>query len=161
MLEHFIFCPLCGGRLVVVDNTPVCERCGYHFYQHPAITASVIIYRKPHILLAKRKIDPHKGKWDIPGGFLNFMEHPVDAAKREVFEETGLIVENLRYHSMDLRWYTHIYPPRSILSIVFWTDTFSGVLRESDEAGDFQWFDTIPSVGFKVDKFALKKFLGR
>ena len=41
------------------------------------------------VLLLKRAIDPYRGYWDIPGGFCDGPELPVDAAVREVFEETG------------------------------------------------------------------------
>lgn len=43
-------------------------------------------------MLIKRATEPYQGDWDIPGGFIDFGEHPEEAAKREVYEETGLRV---------------------------------------------------------------------
>jgi 8-oxo-dGTP diphosphatase len=43
------------------------------------------------VLLVKRAFEPFKDHWDIPGGFCDGPELPIDAAIREVFEETGLV----------------------------------------------------------------------
>ena len=45
------------------------------------------------VLLGQRKADPGRGLWDIPGGFLDEGEDPVEGLKREFVEETGLSVE--------------------------------------------------------------------
>jgi 8-oxo-dGTP diphosphatase len=62
-------------------------------YPRPAVTADialVTIEATPRVLLIKRKNDPFAGKWALPGGFVDEMERLVDAAKRELREETGL-----------------------------------------------------------------------
>ena len=51
--------------------------------------------RAGRLLLVRRAIDPWQGCWDIPGGFCDGREHPVDTVVREVHEETGLRVEVL------------------------------------------------------------------
>ena len=45
------------------------------------------------ILLTRRRWKPYAGMWDLPGGFLGEDEHPLDALRRELLEETGLVVE--------------------------------------------------------------------
>lgn len=52
-----------------------------------------LIHREGAILLIKRRFDPNKGRWSLPGGLLEIGEDPEEAAKREVTEELGLSVE--------------------------------------------------------------------
>ena len=50
-----------------------------------------------HLLLIQRKYDPYKGMWALPGGFIEMAETFLQAAKRELKEETGLICHNLSF----------------------------------------------------------------
>ncbi len=47
------------------------------------------------MLLARRKFEPQAGKWDLPGGFLEEDEEPLDGLRRELREETGVEIEPL------------------------------------------------------------------
>ncbi len=62
-------------------------------YPRPAVTVDIVIVTrdpKPRVLLIRRGQEPFKGSWAIPGGFVE-MDEPLDtAAKRELFEETGV-----------------------------------------------------------------------
>lgn len=55
------------------------------------------IHKEGKVLLIKRRFEPNKGKWSLPGGLLEIGEDPEEAAKREVREEVGLevVVEGL------------------------------------------------------------------
>ncbi|MCP3939607.1 MAG: NUDIX domain-containing protein [Actinomycetia bacterium] len=55
-------------------------------------TANVLVERDGMILLAKRGHQPYHGHWCIPGGFVDYGEHPEDAARRELLEEAGVKV---------------------------------------------------------------------
>ena len=63
-------------------------------YPHPAVTTDSVIFgfdgNSIHILLVERGIDPYKGSWALPGGFLNLNETVEEGAKRELLEETNV-----------------------------------------------------------------------
>ncbi len=64
-------------------------------YPRPAVTADCVIITKetePKVLLIQRGIDPYKGCWAFPGGFMNMDETTEECAIRELEEETGLKV---------------------------------------------------------------------
>jgi len=89
------FCSHCGGALetrqVVAHEPPrrVCTGCGQLHYRNAKPCAEVVV-RDRRVLLVQRAFVPGKGKWDIPGGFLEADEHPEAGAIRELREETGL-----------------------------------------------------------------------
>lgn len=60
---------------------------------HIQLCVGVLCHRNGQVLLIKRSKDPQKGQWSIPGGRVEFGETMVNAAKRELFEETGIIAE--------------------------------------------------------------------
>jgi 8-oxo-dGTP diphosphatase len=63
-------------------------------YDHPALTADVVLFAlgrdELNVLLIQRGKPPFQGSWAFPGGFVNVGESPLDAASRELWEETGI-----------------------------------------------------------------------
>lgn len=63
-------------------------------YPHPAVTVDCVIFgfdgTSIKVLLIQRGVEPYKGAWAFPGGFLRMDESAEEAAKRELMEETGL-----------------------------------------------------------------------
>jgi tRNA (cytidine/uridine-2'-O-)-methyltransferase len=75
-----------------------CPACGFHLHFNPAVAAGVIVSRGDgSVLLLKRALEPAKGLFGIPGGFIDVGERAERAACREALEETDLEVGDVRY----------------------------------------------------------------
>lgn len=115
-------------------------------------TDCVILYRteaKTKVLLVQRGINPYKGKWALPGGFLKDDEPLEDGAKRELKEETGLEIDQLT----QIRAFgTPGRDPRGrTVSIAFYGILASEAKVEGkDDARDARWFelDHLPELAF-------------
>ena len=70
-----------------------CPACGHVVWANPAPAVQALVERDGRLLLGRRAFDPSVGLWDLPGGFLEENEHPLDALVRELREETGLEIE--------------------------------------------------------------------
>lgn len=96
-MRPYCFCPYCGEPLQPIAGDPnsaaICTDCGHTHYRNAKPCVGALVERDGKLLLAKRGVEPFKGEWDLPGGFLNVDEEPTDGVKREVLEETGLTVE--------------------------------------------------------------------
>lgn len=77
-------------RKVPEDDTherDICTRCGFIAYQNPKIVVGSVVRSDDGILLCKRAIEPRKGYWTLPAGYLELNETPEQGAQREAFEE--------------------------------------------------------------------------
>lgn len=71
----------------------VCQTCGFIDYVNPRIVTGVIAHREGRILLCRRAIEPRKGFWTLPAGFLELGESVEEGARREAREEAGADLE--------------------------------------------------------------------
>ena len=156
------YCPLCGGGLgrerVPPDHREhaVCGRCRFVFYLNPKVVAATIPEQDGHILLTRRSIDPAKGRWTFPGGFVDFGESTVEAAVRETLEETGL--------SVRLAGLVGVYSyTDSPVIIVYRAHVIGGTLTACDENDAVEWVspDAIPwgDLAFPSTRDALSAWL--
>lgn len=113
------------------------------------VGAGIYIYKDEKLLLQKRK---DNGCWSDHGGCVEIGEKVEDAAKRELFEETGLIARNLELIGVfSGENMFHTYPNGDkvyIIQISYLCEDFYGTpLTETDEITDLQWFDinSLPS----------------
>jgi len=94
----FRFCPRDAGPLAARvlkpgdPPRPVCERCGFVFWQDPKIAAGTLFSVDGKVVLLRRGIEPAYGKWVFPGGFVDRGEAVPDAAVRETREEACCVV---------------------------------------------------------------------
>jgi|WetSurMetagenome_2_1015567.scaffolds.fasta_scaffold399372_2 8-oxo-dGTP diphosphatase len=85
------YCSHCGAPLPHVP--PVnCGKCRVSHWRNPKPCAGALVTHQGQLMLTRRAIEPYRGMWDIPGGYSDFGEHPQQTARREVLEETGLII---------------------------------------------------------------------
>lgn len=82
-----------------------CPRCQYMMYDYPRAAAGVLVVRDDGVLLLRRAHPPAVGRLDIPGGFLEPNESIEFAARRELREETGLVLGPLT--SLGMWWDTY------------------------------------------------------
>ena len=88
------FCPLCGSALhlrrVETHELPACPACEFVAFRDPKVVVAMIAHDDAgRVLALRRGIAPAKGEWALPGGYVDFDEHPARSAERECWEETG------------------------------------------------------------------------
>lgn len=93
------FCPRCASPLDMRPNggrdRPHCsaEGCGFVFFGDFSIGCGGVVIRDGKALLVQRGINPGKGSWQIPGGYVECDEEVSHAVVRECFEEAGVTAE--------------------------------------------------------------------
>lgn len=125
-------------------------------YPRPVVTVDIIVFRNDmcEVLLIRRKNEPFKGKWALPGGFMDMNETLEEAAIRELEEETGLQgIELKQLHAFSA---VDRDPRHRTISVAFYgrlTDNNQSVKAGSD-AGEAAWFktDALPPLAFDHDK---------
>jgi ADP-ribose pyrophosphatase YjhB (NUDIX family) len=146
--DAYKYCPKCGGKLQPEkENYLTCQSCGFHLFINCSLGIGIIIENENgEILLTKRKIEPGKGSWDIPGGFIQPNETLEEGAKRELREELGIEIEIDKY----IGTYPHTYVFQDIaipMQDIFLRATIvSGVPEPNDDVEDFRYFskDNLP-----------------
>lgn len=77
-----------------------CQDCGKIFYHNPNVIAGCIVEHDGKYLMCQRAIKPRPGSWTLPAGFMECGETVEEAAKREVWEETGARVDIISPYSV-------------------------------------------------------------
>jgi 8-oxo-dGTP diphosphatase len=121
-------------------------------YKVPKITVDGVVMRDDQLLLVKRKNEPFKGRWALPGGYVEYGEKTENAIVREVFEETGLqtcVRELVGVYSDPKR-----DPRGHTITIVYDLEIVGGELRSGDDASDAMFFslNNLPLLSFDHDK---------
>jgi 8-oxo-dGTP diphosphatase len=124
--------------------------------KNPRLTVDGIVIKEDKILLIKRKNQPFKGKWALPGGFVEYCEMTEEAVVREVFEETGLKtkIKNLIGVFSD----PNRDPRGHTVSIVYLLEVYNGKLKGSDDASCAKFFNlnNLPELGFDHSNIIIK-----
>ena len=134
------FCPLCGRPLIEIIHSgrarPYCQSCDQPVYFDPKVAVVVFIERAGKVLLIQRAVEPGKGKWALPAGFVDHDEAPESAAIRETREETNLVVRIDKLLA--------VYPKRdqglADIVIAYSASVVAGRAEAGDDAAQLGWF---------------------
>ena len=98
--DNFQYCPRCAAAALKPSSpkSVLCSECGFEYFFNPAgAVAGLIVNENGELLVTVRAHDPHKGKWDLPGGFIDPNESAEHALARETKEELNLTVTEMTY----------------------------------------------------------------
>lgn len=135
------FCPQCGAALAEHERfgrvRPVCPACDHTVFLDPKVAVAVLVLHEDAALLVRRKNDPGQGKWALPAGFMDPDEDPMETARREVLEETGIEITRPRLIAL-----LHRPDPDGLadLVIAYRAEAAGGALHAADDADDAGWF---------------------
>lgn len=94
------FCPRCGSShfQVTGNRSFKCDECSFNYFVNSSAAVAVLLFNeKDELLFTRRAIEPHFGKLDLPGGFIDPGETGEQAAIREIQEELGIKIHSLKY----------------------------------------------------------------
>ncbi len=94
------FCPRCGSAHFPATGSRSfkCSDCSFNYYANSSAAVAVLLFNeKGELLFTRRAIEPHLGKLDLPGGFIDPLETAEQAAVREIQEELGIEIHSLKY----------------------------------------------------------------
>jgi ADP-ribose pyrophosphatase YjhB (NUDIX family) len=138
--ELYRFCPADGTRLE--EPRPSggvrCPLCGRSWYRNSAPAVGAVIVKDGKALVTIRAREPEKGRIDLPGGFLEVGEHPVDGLAREVREELGV---ETKIMGVPILLAAHRYGPDGeyVLAIGFRADIGRVEPSPTDDVAEVRW----------------------
>lgn len=133
--------------------------CEKPVYENPVpASALVVVDKNSNLLLTKRSVDPKKGLWCLPGGFMELSETPEESALRELKEETGITgaihsLLGVRANNSD-RYGT-------VLIVGYLITDYQGELIAGDDAEEAAFFrpDNLPEIAFESHQFFIQAAL--
>ena len=160
------FCSRCGaslrlGPLPGEDRDRLgCDACGFVAYVNPRLVVTALpVTAAGEVMLLRRGIEPGRGLWAQPGGFLEIDETVEEGAIRETLEETGLVIEPGEIVGLYTR------PEAAIVVIAFAARIVGGVPTVTHEAQEVRPFapEVIPwsEIAFRTSEWALRDWLRR
>jgi 8-oxo-dGTP diphosphatase len=159
------YCPHCTHpleeRLAFDRPRPVCPACGFVHFREPKVGVSLLVEQEGQVLLIQRAVEPGRGQWCLPSGFVEWDEAPQEAAVRECREETGLAVGHLEL--LEVAHYTDDFRGPGI-NMTFGAQVTGGTLRPGDDAAAVRFFASgeLPSaevIAFRGHRRMLERWL--
>jgi len=160
--EDVRFCTQCGGPLTTRDirGTPRrwCAACDFIHYADPKVAVGVAVFRDDRLLLVRRTMNPGRGLWSLPGGYLDRGEDPVVAAAREAAEEAGVQV--------DVRHVLDVFanPPEDggAIFVLYAAQWVTGEPTAGDDADAAAFFarDHLPPLAFRSTQHVVDRWPG-
>lgn len=123
-----------------------CPACDRIFFRNPKVVVAALIEDDGRVLLVQRDIEPGRGLWGLPGGYVDWDEHPHDAVVRECLEETGAVVEPFTLLPIQ-----HVITgDEGIVFLPYRARLVGGTLAPLDEVQQIGWFapEAMPPLAF-------------
>jgi 8-oxo-dGTP diphosphatase len=160
--DDWRYCPQCAGVLAHRElsgrRRPVCDQCGFIYFADPKVTVGLLIERAGRVLLGRRAVDPGRGLWCLPGGFVDYGERLREAAEREALEETGLVVQ---VGDLLAVWdFDDGIGGKKGIAIFFRAEAPAGEAAASDDLEALGWFEpgTVPELAFPLHEKLLHEW---
>lgn len=153
------YCPYCGGTTTIQylfgSERPTCPRCKWAYFADPKVAAAVLVKQDGKVLLTQRIMEPSKGYWTLPAGFVDAHEDPIDAAERECLEETGLQVKVTKLLNVIAG---REHPSGADIVIIYHAVITGGRLQAADDADRTAFFslDQLPPLAFRSTRSILE-----
>jgi ADP-ribose pyrophosphatase YjhB (NUDIX family) len=165
--QAFRYCPRCATEADPVGDIPFrCDQCGFAFFFGPVTAVGGIMQdRQGNMLLIERGRDPGKGKYGLPGGFVDHHETAEGALRREVREEVGLEIETIQYLTTLPNQYNYQGLTAAVLDLFFvcHVESYDDIVADPHEVA--QCWIGIPgdqqlnAMAFESNKLAMLKYL--
>jgi NAD+ diphosphatase len=143
--EFFRFCPRCGTgpHPPPTSNAFACPSCRFRYFFNPAVAAAVFVRRADGgVLLIRRAKDPGKGRLAPPGGFIDHGETAETAAAREIREEVGLEIRQVRFLCSQPNAYHYGEVTYPVLDLFFTAWAADGAqARVIEEVESLEWVE--------------------
>jgi 8-oxo-dGTP diphosphatase len=154
------FCPRCGALVIQAERSgrirPVCPACGWVYFADPKVAVATLLLKDGQILLVRRAVDPQRGLWTLPAGFVDAGEDPSRAAEREALEETGLQVHIGAL--LDVM-YGQEHPGGAHIVLFYQGEIISGEMHADDDVDRAAFFklDSLPPLAFSTTQHILSR----
>ncbi|MCA1902672.1 MAG: NUDIX domain-containing protein [Candidatus Hydrogenedens sp.] len=166
---HFIepfpwrFCAVCGNALILTDDgekpRPFCSSCQRFYYHNPTPATCCFVTRTgKDLLLTKRAIYPAFGQWTLPGGYMELGETTEESAVRELYEETGLVAEQIQLLGISAQ---PSQQTGTILVLGFVVNRWKGEIKAGSDVSEAQFFlhDQLPQLAFTAHRELLNLYI--
>lgn len=140
------------------DSQPrlVCSDCGFINYENPKVVVGAVCSWDDRILMCRRAIEPRRGYWTLPAGYLELNETTADGAKREAWEEARARID------LDGVLAVYSIPRLSQVQVIYRARLLSPEVEpgpESAEVGLFRWAEIPwPDLAFPSVRWALEHY---
>lgn len=166
------YCTRCGAKysdisLQVFSSTPnkiTCEQCNFTIYNGPKLAVGAVIILGNQYLMTQRGIEPDKGSYDFPGGFVDYGESIEQAIVRELQEELQLNQDSYHIGSI-LGTVNHLYKNLgredeiySVTTMMFLVTTTQTIFTVQDDVAEYKWI-LIGDIPQNITKMGFLQFI--
>jgi ADP-ribose pyrophosphatase YjhB (NUDIX family) len=140
LIDTYTHCPICGSKdYIRHEKGRACGHCGHKDFNNPiTAVAAFILDHEDRVLLIRRAKDPAAGKLAPPGGFVDAGESLEQAIRREMTEEVGLDLQDVRYLSSHPNDYVYNGLGRPVCDVFFTARAHSfEVVLQAEEANEW------------------------